>query len=260
MEESPNYSQTDLDLVQKFKKAKSVNLRWRGYELEEGDHTLPPGRKRRPQVGERDTERVLSPDGEQYRSRSSALQNMVRKDWSREQILDSKNKLVHEGWKSTVLLPDGWFFKWTNEGKIESATTHYISDEGQLLKSAKSAIEFMQENIDNSKEFQSPLSKVTSKKRDNWGEDETVPAGRKRRVQGSSGKEHILRPNGKEFLTRCLALQHMVDEEDISSKDIMEMRSKLSYEGWNEKSYLPEGWLAKVQEGTVFESSNEVIQ
>ncbi len=51
MEESPNYSQADLDLVQKFKKAKSVNLRRRGYELEEGDHTLPPGQKRRPQVG-----------------------------------------------------------------------------------------------------------------------------------------------------------------------------------------------------------------
>ena len=140
---------------------------------------LPPGWKRRPGVGEGDTERVLSPDGEQYRSRISALRNMVRTGCSREQILEMKNKLVHEGWESIVLLPDGWFFERTQEGKTESGrtttNTHYILDEGQLFESAKSAIE--QENIDNTKEFQSILSKFTLKKRDDWGEDETVPVG-----------------------------------------------------------------------------------
>ena len=75
--------------------------------------------------------------------------------------------------------------------------------------------------------------------RDNWGEDKTVPAGWKKRVHGCSGKEYILRQDGKELFTRCLALQHMMDKEDVSSKDIMEMRSKFTYEGWNEDSYLP---------------------
>ena len=46
---------------------------------------------------------------------------------------------------------------------------------------------------------------------DDWIEDKTVPAGWKSWLIGSSGKELIFRPDGKQFVTRCIAFQHMFE-------------------------------------------------
>ena len=73
-------------------------------------------------------------------------------------------------------------------------------------------------------EFQNLFCKVSKKKRDGWIEDETVPAGWTSRVIGSSGKEFIFRPDGKQFVMRCIALQHMV-ENNYNIGEIKAMRS-----------------------------------
>ena len=262
MESTELYNEEDIEKIRHYKKTEAVDVRRRGYDWEDGGDTLPIGWMKRPGVGQNESERILSPEGEQYRSRFNALQNMVKNGCSRFEIDDMKSNLVHEGWESIELLPEGWLFKRIWEGTDSNgrtiSNTHYISDEGHLFESVKSAIEFMQsyttdnndEQIERFKQFQTLLCKVTTKKRDDWIEDETVPSGWKRRIIGASGREYILRPDGKQFMTRCIALQHMV-EENYSMVEIKAMRSKLCFEGWNEDNCLPEGWLYKVWEGKI---------
>jgi len=262
MESTEVYTKDDMDKIREFKREESVDTRRRVYDWEEDRDTLPPGWKKRPTTGKNDAESILSPEGEQYRSRFNAVQNMVKKGCSLDEIDEMKDMLIHEGWESIEFLPDGWLLKriWEGtdaHGRIVT-TIHYMSDEGELFENPKVALEYIkansvdytEEQVANFQEFQTILRKTSVLKRDGWLEDETVPTGWKRRVIGASGRESILRPDGKQFMTRCSALQAMM-EENHDDEDIQSMRSKLCYEGWNEDNCLPEGWLYKLWEAKV---------
>ena len=74
-----------------------------------------------------------------------------------------------------------------------------------------------EQHVHRSKEYQSLFCKVSNYNGYDWIEDETVPAGWKSWVIGSSGKEYIFRPDGKQFMTSALlsstwlnTLQHWV--------------------------------------------------
>ena len=77
-ENSDTYTRADIEKINLYKKAEGVDLRRKTYEWEEGRETLPSGwmkRSGRTQEGQ-EQERILSPEGEQFRSRFSALQNL----------------------------------------------------------------------------------------------------------------------------------------------------------------------------------------
>ena len=112
-ENSDTYTQADIEKINLYKKAEGVDLRRKTYEWEEGGETLPPGwmkRSGRTQEGQ-EQERILSPEGEQFRSRFSALQNLVKEEAPRTEIEQMKALLVHEGFQTSNLLPPKWLFK-----------------------------------------------------------------------------------------------------------------------------------------------------
>ena len=90
------------------------------------------------------------------------------------------------------------------------------------------------------------MCKETTKKREDWEENESVPVSWKVRTSaGSSGKEYILRPDGQQFMSRINALQHLI-KEGYDEADLRAMKNKLCYEGWTTSEYLPSGWLCVV--------------
>ena len=51
---------------------------------------------------------MLSPDGRQFRSRYTALLDMIKKDGKRKDIEEMKRLMMrHEGWSKSNLLPTG---------------------------------------------------------------------------------------------------------------------------------------------------------
>ena len=260
-EKSDTYTQADIEKINLYKKAEGVDLRRKTYEWEEGGETLPPGwmkRSGRTQEGQ-EQERILSPEGEQFRSRFSALQNLVKQEAPRTEIEQMKALLVHEGFQTSNLLPPKWLYKRISEstdsaGRI-STNSAYIADSGELFESVKSAIEYLQsvsppnleKLLENFKEFQARNSRTTREKREDWQSDDTVPTGWKRRIH-ESGKEFILAPDGKQFQSRCNALLYLYQIKS-NQATIIEMKSKMFHEGWKSDSlFFPRGWLTKIGE------------
>ena len=289
METSDDYNQNDIEKINQYKKAEGIDLRRKTYDWEDGGSTLPSGWMKRSGKGQQqDQERILSPEGEQFRSRFNALQTMVKSGAPKSEIDEMKDLLVHEGFTASPLLPPGWLFKRIWEGTDAtgrtSSNTQYISDMGELFESVKTAIEYLQvsdhpdveRQINNFKMFQSKQCKSSREKREDWLVDETVPRGWRRRVHETSGKEFILSPDGKQFVNRINALLYLYEKSPKSS-EIAEMKIKLSHEGWKEDKLLPEGWLCKIleskqndriqrsykflsREGTIFESMKSALE
>ena len=259
-ENSDTYSQVDIEKILQYKKAEAVDLRRKTYEWEEGGESLPPGwmrRTGRTQEGQ-EQERILSPEGEQFRSRFSALQNLVKQEAPRTEIEQMKALLVHEGFQASNLLPPNWLYKRISEstdsaGRI-STNSAYITDSGELFESVKSAIEYLQsvstpnleKLVENFKEFQARNSRNTREKREDWQSDDTVPKGWKRRIH-ESGKEFILGPDGKQFFSRTNALLHLYQIKS-NPAIIKEMKSKMFHDGWKSDSLIPANWLKKIGE------------
>ena len=261
MSSSPNYTVADEDAVKKFREQWSISQRVTGFEWETCDLTLPEGWKKRRGKGKMEAEMVLSPGGMQFRSRYSALLSLYKEGAGKKEVVAMRSKLQFEGWETADLLPTGWMYKRTWEGLISSGSfstnTVYITREGNVFESVKLAVEFMEsleeeyteKDIEQFKAFQVQLSRVTTKRRDDWVEADTVPPGwMVRPGAGKETKEWVLRPDGRQFMTRCIALQYLA-KEGADQKDIDLLRESLIYEGWQVDELLPKDWLFKVKEG-----------
>jgi len=260
MESAEGYSYKDVKGCKIFQINQRKTKAKLKFDWEEGDESLPAGWFKRVAEGNAQMEYILSPEGEQFKTRFSAIQNMFKTNVDPLVIEEMREKLTFEGWERIALLPTGWMFKRAWEGTDTRgrmlSNTHYLSKEGNVFESAKTATEFMEsageyteQDSANLKDFQNMLCKVTNKKRDDWEEDEeTLPQGWKKRV--TSKMEYFLRPDGKQFKSRCIALQTMA-KDGYDSGDIEEMRSKLCHEGWKNDKMLPKGWLYKKWEGII---------
>ena len=198
MESSPNYNYEDITNCKYFLKQRSRETSEQRFSWEFSD-SLPKGWKTRKCNGESKTESesIPSPQGDQFKSRFSAILNMFKCNADPGNIEQMKDKLVHEGW----------------------------------------------ENI----HLSNQLSKILTKQRDDWETDnETLPKGWKKRVTPT--REYFMRPDGKQFMTRSIALQTMV-KEGFEEDEVEEIRAKLVYEGWKTDSLLPERCLYKKWEG-----------
>ena len=180
---------------------------------------------------------VLSPGGLQFRSRYNALLSMYKNSEGEKEIAAMRSKLQFEGWETDEFLPSGWLYKRTWEGMISggslSTNTVYLTREGKVFESVKLAVEFMEsleeykeKDVEQLKAFQAQLNRVTTKRRDDWKESDTVPPGWKvttlfsilksfpsSQVRPATGKESgkgkrpeewVLRPDGRQFITRCI--------------------------------------------------------
>ena len=163
--ESHGYDRESILKVKTFKDQWSISVRRGGFEWEDGGETLPAGWQKRRGQGKTESEHILSPDGTQFRSRYNALMHMYKDGASTKLIKEMRSKLMFEGWESSPLLPSNWLFKRTWEGVISngsfSTNTIYLSSEGKVFESNKTAIDWMMTNksykhcdVEKIKEFQ----------------------------------------------------------------------------------------------------------
>ena len=55
---------------------------------------------------------ILNPDGRQFRSRYTAVQDMIKRKQKKVLIEQMKElMIIHEGWQRSKLLPKNWLFK-----------------------------------------------------------------------------------------------------------------------------------------------------
>ena len=225
-------------------------------DWEEGGESLPEGWCRRTAEGKAGMEFILSPQGEQFKSRFSGLMWLYRSQADPAQIQEMREKLSFEGWQSSDLLPEGWLYRRAFEGYGKNgsqiSTTLYLSREGECYDSVRTATEFLascegegyyQQHQDNLKKLHKMLGAAFTKTRSDWVEDEkTLPRLWKRRKCGKV--EFFLRPDGRQFKSRLSGLQAMIREK-YPAREINQMRSQLCHEGWSSHKLLPRHWFYK---------------
>ena len=102
------YFQSDFDNCKEF--VKLQNCPEKKFSWEDGDESLPEGWKKRISRGEAEMEWILSPEGRMYRSRVIALQDMIQRAKPQHLIEEMRRKLIHDGWQTDVLFPEGGYF------------------------------------------------------------------------------------------------------------------------------------------------------
>ena len=201
---------------------------------------------------------MLSPDGKQFRSRYTALLDLIKKKSKRKEVEEMKELMMkHEGWNKSDLLPTGWLYKVKSEGMGPNnkwySTIHYLSREGTTFESMKSVLDFIQnsddyseKDIENGKAFLAE-QKAPEKKYEWTDGGDFLPVGWKSRIsEGESKMEWLLSPEGKMYRTRYIALLDML-KKDYPEDRLMEMKmSMIKHEGWSSNELLPSGWLFKV--------------
>ena len=160
---SDEYSEQDIENGKAFLAEQKAPEK--KYEWNDGGDYLPVGWKSRVSEGESKMEWFLSPEGRMYRTRYMAIQDMLKKGYPEDRLLEMKMSMIrHEGWSASELLPADWLFKVIWEGFTEdqkwNQTIRFLSKEGLVLESMKSVLELLeasedytQEDIENCKEF-----------------------------------------------------------------------------------------------------------
>ena len=255
MSSKPYYTSGDTEKCKEF--AKIMREPSKKYDWNDGDDSLPANWKMRVSGGDAEMEWILSPEGVMYRSRVIALQDMIKRELPEDIVEEMRGKLLHEGWVTDPLFPDKWLIKkW--EGKKRSKTgkldqdLKFLTREGHRLESFKTVIEHLEaykygdEAISNVKAFKEQWSVSVRRGGFDWEECSiSLPAGwQKRRGQGKTESEHILSPEGVQFRSRYSALLHL-HKQGARAEVIRDMRSKLSFEGWETHALLPSNWLYK---------------
>ena len=244
---------------------------------EEGDATLPSGWKMRCSSsfsfsshsfyhlnsfrvsdGEAEMQWFLSPEGLSYRSRYTAVQDMIKKNFEADEVEHMKELMVmHEGWQRSSLLPDNWLFKVKCEGFTKEkkwySSIHYFTEEGETIESMKNVLTKLKETnatsetIENCNQFM--MEQKPADVKYDWSDgDKTVPKGWKLRISESESEwQWMLSPDGAQFRSRYTAVQHMVKKK-YKRKEIEEMKElMILHEGWQRSSLLPKNWLFKIK-------------
>ena len=254
---SEEYSEKDIENGKAFLAEQKAPEK--KYEWNDGGDYLPAGWKSRVSEGESKMEWFLSPEGRMYRTRYMAIQDMLKKGYPEDRLLEMKMSMIrHEDWSASELLPADWLFKVIWEGFTEdqkwNQTIRFLSKEGLVLESMRSVLELLeaskdytQEDIENCKEFLK--QQKAPEKKYKWSEGGTsLPKGWKRRVgDGESQWEWVLSPEGRMYRSRFVALQDMIKRQ-YREEDVAEMRELLVQEGqWKTDRLLPVDWLYKVK-------------
>ena len=248
------YSEEDVDNFLMLQQSRRKSCGKLKYAWEEGDETLPDGWLMRRAEGKSEMEFILSPEGEQHRSRSVAYQSLCRSNADQAIIDAMRSKLHCEGWETNDLLPPGWVLKKTFEGTDKNGrlivNIKFLSVEGRMFESVKEANMFMDSMPDYTKGDQENIRKIQQRihkdavsRREDWVVDtETLPRGWKKR--STEKQEFIMRPDGRQFRSRLAALQTLIRER-CPHEDIFSMMSVLHHEGWTQDTLLPVNWFFK---------------
>ena len=162
------------------------------YEWNDGDNTVPKGWKLRISESEAEWQWMLSPDGAQFRSRYTAIQHMMKKNYKKEDIEEMKELMIlHEGWQRSELLPENWLYKILCEGFTKDkkwySTIRYFTEDGETIESMKNVLIKLKEINASAKTIEKCNQFIAEQKpadvKYDWQDgDNTVPKGWKLRV------------------------------------------------------------------------------
>ena len=258
MEESNYYNNVDIEKLNMLVNEKTGIRRTELNEWHDDKH-LPEGWKWRLVDGSRGKHFFLSPTGEQFPGKRLVLQHLIREGYHEDDLEAMREFLMEDDWETNILLPAGWLYRETS-GRTKSGihvSVTMLSVEGCVFKSYKMALDFMKDNnryddqdIENMKKLIEEKTDVRRNTLNDWMEDQSLPRGWKlRRGAGKTGKDFFLAPGGKQFGSRKLCLQYMM-EQNFPSTEIEEMRKCLLFEGWESSPNLPKKWLFKQTENS----------
>ena len=163
-----------------------------------------------------------------------------------------------EGWEESHLLPEGWIFRVNWEGfanaKLKtkfSSNTLYLSREGKVFESMRTATEYMarlgykRAEISRCKDFLQERNQKSIIARETWMESHTVPTGWK--IRSSGTRTFVLSPNGRQFRSRMQAITELASEKGDQA-ELEALREKMvEHEGWQRSNLLPANWIFKVK-------------
>ena len=217
------------------------------------DPSVPPGWKIRYFVmtkGGKDHLRfsLMTPCGLVFQTRLKAVQHLVQNKAEVEvgPLLDC---LIHEGWRTSSRLPQGWRVK----------AGHFFTSEGFVL-SLKSAVSHMesrpdkysQEDLDNILLLAKSSRAEVERRKLVWRSHPSVPAGwqYRARLHHNNTREYFLTPAGQEISGRVAAIQWLVQQGgEVGDTEVKTLISGLSSVGWRDASdLLPPGWWSREKE------------
>merc|ERR1719509_694065 len=206
--EKNEYSGEDVKKLNKLLTQMTAELRKVKVEQSSSDLVLPEGWKAR-YVGSR--EYVLSPEGQQFNGARFALAELVRREFSEDELENLRRSMV--GWRRSEYLPAGWMFQ--QERSTDYSRLQFLASSGELLKSFVAVMKFMgnsdQYTEEDIKNLDKRSQKTTKEGRQIKEEDGSttlvLPEGWKSRTIGS--REYVVSPEGDQFSTSRLALVEM---------------------------------------------------
>ena len=119
------YSSHQVDLFNRFMKARLREMTARGYTWTSSS-TVPEGWQVRTTSGKSKSERLLSPEGKEVRSRRAAVQLLYSMKAPAEKLAEMIACLKHEGWESSKDLPVGWTFKRVSDHQVDLCKINLI--------------------------------------------------------------------------------------------------------------------------------------
>ena len=266
------YNQEDIEALKTFYEIQAGQLRLLRYSWNEDDKSIPSGWRSRC-TGSKTF--FLSPNGQQFTSRLSILQNMLQEGEEEEEV-DEMMRLVveYEGWQRSTYLPHNWIFKiiWSYGAKDKEAgmSLKILSDEGHIMSSystAKAYIEnsqrYSEEDLSNvdilakenakSRRLLDTWGSLEQTKRETLGKDKIVNAWVEARSlpKGWKVKKNerplYLSPDGSQFSGLPAVLRELT-REMVDSEEADMVRVALVEEGWQKHELLPKGWMIKATE------------
>ena len=219
-------------------------------------HTVPPGWSA---DGGGHAVSITAPDGTVFRSRRSALENMILSGkYHRSDIELMRTFLKFENWTERSDLPAGWRMK---RGKRNVL----MASDGKLFESFVQAAEFVNRYSPYfDQEVKEKILKLVSSPEvqsrnrnnrrrglhgDSWTSDQTLPEGWLQKIVKIGEKksfQYLLSHDGQKFRGKRSVLQHMI-KNNYSQVDIMKIRSSLKHDGWDYHQNLPENWMYKLR-------------
>ena len=251
IEREPRYSSHQLEFFEVFMVTKQRRMTSKGYTWA-ASSTLPQGWKVRRTTGKH--ERLLSPEGEEVRSRRAEIQLLFSTNAPPEKLAEMIASLKHEGWESSEDLPVGWRFK-----RVYDHQTIFVTSSGKELSSIIEAREKIMTNEEFSEEdlcrLDSFLQNITavrkiensSKPLEGWQVEESISVRWKSKLGENSryGNRYYLAPDGEIFPNRLKVLQHMLAKEFPQEEVHAVMAQMKKWEGWEKNVLLPDNWMVK---------------
>ena len=265
MKNSKDHTEVELENLETFASMFSEvgkrhsNLASEKWQM--GEDFLPVGWRYRTVTGNMgDYHQVMSPDGQQFKSKVKALSFMIQNKFDSADVAKMRSGLVYDGWlESENYLPKDWRYR---KCKSDRNEYNFLSPLGVMFASRKNVIAHMREerytemDITNIEALCEELRSKWTNEQHDWNEsDPSVPQGWKTRYfDGVKAnlepreRMYIMSPSGLIFQSRVKALQFMI-QNSHEAHQVTYMREQLAVEDWIVHPELPADWLMKRKSG-----------